>query len=246
MSGKKTSFVLYNDYKDSVDKLDNEQAGKLFKMILDYVNGQDVEPENLLLELVFLPIKKSLTRDLQKYENKIQERSNAGILGNLKKHYPELYDEYKAGKIDVDEALKLAKVRKSRKSENTLANVADSVNGNGNGNGNASEIENKTDGVDDEKKITIAACEDLFLKNTEVYNAIGKEHKMSSQEVMKNWMNKFRNKLIKDEVKVKTPKDYHSHLDRWIAYQIKKKQNDSNNHNGPPPDSYESGKLDRL
>ena len=61
MIGKK-SFVLYSDLKEVVDKLPAEDAGKLFKLILDYVNDEDPEPEGLLLEIAFEPIKQQLRR----------------------------------------------------------------------------------------------------------------------------------------------------------------------------------------
>jgi hypothetical protein len=79
MRGKK-SFVLYSDLKEVVDKLPAEEAGTLFKLILDYVNDLDPKPEGLLMEVAFEPIKQQLKRDLKKWEGIIGKRSSAGKL----------------------------------------------------------------------------------------------------------------------------------------------------------------------
>lgn len=84
MMGKK-SFVLYSDLKEVVDKLPAEDAGKLFKLILDYVNDEEPEPDGLLMEIAFEPIKQQLRRDLKKWEDIIGKRSKAGKLSSAQK-----------------------------------------------------------------------------------------------------------------------------------------------------------------
>lgn len=75
MAKEKNSFLLYCDIIHTVEKLDDVQAGKLFKHLLKYVNDQDPTPENALVEIAFEPIKQSLKRDLIKYET-IRERNS--------------------------------------------------------------------------------------------------------------------------------------------------------------------------
>ena len=75
MAKDKNSFLLYCDIIHTVEKLDDVQAGKLFKHLLKYVNDQDPTPENPLIEIAFEPIKQSLKRDLIKYEG-IRERNS--------------------------------------------------------------------------------------------------------------------------------------------------------------------------
>jgi hypothetical protein len=84
MIGKK-SFVLYSDLKEVVDKLPEEDAGKLFKLILAYVNDEDPKPDGLLMEIAFEPIKQQLRRDLKKWEDIIGKRSKAGKLSSAQK-----------------------------------------------------------------------------------------------------------------------------------------------------------------
>jgi len=78
MATSKKSFILYADIKTTVDKLDNEYAGKLFKHILAYVNDENPETDDLLLEIAFEPIKRQFKRDLQKWEQIKSKRSDAG------------------------------------------------------------------------------------------------------------------------------------------------------------------------
>lgn len=77
MAKEKTGFVLYCDVIHTAEKLTDEQAGKLFKHILRYVNDQNPECD-FVTEIAFEPIKQSLKRDLVKYENKrAQNKANA-------------------------------------------------------------------------------------------------------------------------------------------------------------------------
>jgi hypothetical protein len=78
MAKDKKGFILYCDVIHTVEKLTDEQAGKLFKHILKYVNDQDPIPEDIITEIAFEPIKQSLKRDLQKYEGiRVKNKENA-------------------------------------------------------------------------------------------------------------------------------------------------------------------------
>lgn len=81
MAKDKKSFVLYADFLNTVSKLNDNKAGKLFKTILEYVNDMNPEVNDLLIQVAFEPIKLQLKRDLKKYENTKQKRSEAGKLG---------------------------------------------------------------------------------------------------------------------------------------------------------------------
>jgi uncharacterized phage protein (TIGR02220 family) len=71
----KKSFLLYCDLIHTIHKLPDEQAGKLFKIILDYVNDNDPVVDDLLLDISFEPIRQQLKRDLTKWTEKAPERS---------------------------------------------------------------------------------------------------------------------------------------------------------------------------
>lgn len=78
MSKDKKSFILYLDQQDLFNKLPDEIAGKLIKHIFSYVNCEDPEANDLLLDVAFSPIKQSLKRDLNKWQTQLKQRSEAG------------------------------------------------------------------------------------------------------------------------------------------------------------------------
>lgn len=84
MAKDKKSFVLYCDLLPTVEKLTDEEAGKLFKHVLRYVNDLDPEADRLT-ELMFEPIKQALKRDLQKYENICKRNAENGKKGGRPK-----------------------------------------------------------------------------------------------------------------------------------------------------------------
>lgn len=78
MAEDKNGFLLYKDLIHSVKKLPKEKAGELFMHILQYVNDENPETDDLLIELAFEPVKQALKRDLKKYEQtKEKNRENA-------------------------------------------------------------------------------------------------------------------------------------------------------------------------
>jgi hypothetical protein len=79
MATDKKSFLLYCDIIHTVNKLSDEQAGKLFKHLLAYVNDLNPETEDIVTEIAFEPIKQSLKRDLQKYEG-IRQKNKENAL----------------------------------------------------------------------------------------------------------------------------------------------------------------------
>lgn len=81
MAESKSSFLLYTDLINVVALLSDEQAGKLFRTILEYVNDKDPEPEDMLTKLAFEPIRLQLKRDLRGWEERKLKRSEAGKKG---------------------------------------------------------------------------------------------------------------------------------------------------------------------
>jgi len=86
MAENKKSFLLYCDTKFTIDKLTDEQSGKLFKHILNYVNDLNPVLNDLLLEIAFEPIKQNLKRDLKKYLNVCERNKLNGLKGGRPKN----------------------------------------------------------------------------------------------------------------------------------------------------------------
>lgn len=85
----KDSFVLYNELIDTVSLMPDEDAGILFKMILNYENGRrlddavDNESDSAMVAFTF--IQRQLDRCAEKYEQTVQARSEAGKKGMAKR-----------------------------------------------------------------------------------------------------------------------------------------------------------------
>ena len=119
MEGKK-SFVLYSDLMDIVHDLNDEQAGKLIKMVVDYVNDRNPTTDDQLINIAFKPIKNQLKRDLQKWESIKKKRSEAGKLGGRPRKQKE------ANKANAF----FEKQTEAKKAVSVNVNVNDSVNNN--------------------------------------------------------------------------------------------------------------------
>jgi hypothetical protein len=78
MADNKKSFVMYADWQHGVKHLTDEQAGKLLKHILSYVNDENPVTDDLITNISFEPIKQALKRDLKKWEGVKSKRSEAG------------------------------------------------------------------------------------------------------------------------------------------------------------------------
>lgn len=78
MAEDKNGFLLYKDLIKTVQKLPLDKAGELFMHILKYVNDENPETDDLIIEIAFEPVKQKLKRDLKKYEEtKEKNRENA-------------------------------------------------------------------------------------------------------------------------------------------------------------------------
>lgn len=77
---KKKSFKLYKDALVILDKLTDDQAGKLFKAINDYNNGRepDLDP---LMEIIFHPFKAQFDRDQEAYNKQCEINAANGAQG---------------------------------------------------------------------------------------------------------------------------------------------------------------------
>lgn len=139
MEGK-NSFIIYCDLLPMVEKMPSEDAGNLFKLILEYTNDKDPDESKygLLVEVAFQQIKQILKRDLNKWKETKEGKSIGGRMGNLKRYHLDLYNQVVKKIRTLEEAEQLALSRKTSHSEDKkslpIASVAvnDSVSVNGN------------------------------------------------------------------------------------------------------------------
>ena len=72
----KKGFVIYNDSLSVLNKLTDEQAGKLFKAISSYHKDGSL-PEDNLISIVFEPFLNQFIRDEEKYSAVCKQNSEA-------------------------------------------------------------------------------------------------------------------------------------------------------------------------
>jgi len=85
MAENKKGFILYADQQEVFKALTDEQAGKLIKHILDYVNDESPISDDPIINLVFIPIKQQLKRDLEKWEKRAEKSRENGKKGGRPK-----------------------------------------------------------------------------------------------------------------------------------------------------------------
>ena len=183
MAKDKKSFIAYGDWMCIFDHLSDAEAGILIKHVFRYVNDQNPELKKRFLKIAFEPIKQSLKRDLKKWENEKGNRSDSGNLGNLKRWHPELHEKVAIGELDVNEAVKIAKIAGATSATKKIANVAVNVNDNVNVN-----VKNKRER---ENKFSPPAKEDvveLMFEKLDEFSAMGEADKFINFYQSKNWM----------------------------------------------------------
>jgi hypothetical protein len=78
------SFIIYKDSLSVLNKLTDEQAGKLFKAIFNYQTN-NVLPEDTLISIIFEPFLNQFKRDDIKYQNVVEKNKINGSKGGRPK-----------------------------------------------------------------------------------------------------------------------------------------------------------------
>ena len=218
MAENKKSFILYCDQKSVIDMLPDEIAGKLFKHIYAYVNDENPTSDDLLINLVFEPIKLQLKRDLLKWEGSAETKSINGRLGNLKRWNEDLHSKVIKNEITLEDAEIIAKHRKTSQGDNLqsppIANIAVNVNDNV----NVTVTDNVKVNDIEQRKLKFASTLEIFLPQ------YGREtlNKFYGYWTEPNKSNtKFRQELEKTW-------DLNRRLERWVSNNYNKGQNLSN------------------
>ena len=137
----KDSFILYTEQKEVIDKLSDEQAGRLIKAIYEYVETEKMPELDPLLDIVIIPFKQNLDRNKEKY-NKISEiRAKAGAKGGKQK--------------------KQKQTKESKCNDNDNENVNDNDN----------ENDNENDNDNNNNVVVGDSCVDGLQEIIDFYNA---------------------------------------------------------------------------
>lgn len=130
----KKSFVVYTEWRPAIEKLTDEERGKLFSAMLIYADTGELSNLSPVADIVFTLIKSTLDRDAEKWENTRKKRAEAGKKGGRPKSENNNEKAKKANGFSE-------KQTKAKKAVNV--NVNGNVNVNDNVNVNVSESDNK-------------------------------------------------------------------------------------------------------
>jgi hypothetical protein len=124
MAEDKKGFILYADQKELFDQLPNDKAGELIKHIFSYVNDDNPETEDLIVNLAFTPIKQQLKRDLEKWETKLEGRRKAGRASAEARANKRQQNSTKSTNVEFVQT----KATKLNKAQQASTNPTDTVN----------------------------------------------------------------------------------------------------------------------
>ena len=118
------SFVLYTEWENTFNRLSNELAGELIKVIFDYVRtGEIPQIDNAVVDGVFSAFQPSIDRNISKYDAAIEQRTEAGTRSAEKR---------KRDATTVDESKRDATTVESRLRTSTVSDsVSDTLSLNG-------------------------------------------------------------------------------------------------------------------
>lgn len=197
MAENKKSIIIYCDLIHTINELSDEEAGKVFKHLLSYVNDLNPEPPDRLTQIVFEPIKQQLKRDLKTWEKKKGSRSMAGKIGGLAS--AEARVKQKQAIVEFASNIQ-AKASKANDCQANQA-VTDNVNVNVNVNGNV------TDNVKERKETFFSD-----FPNSSYLESICRDLGKRPDEILAR-LNDFR---AVSEAEYKSMAEFSTHLKRWI------------------------------
>jgi len=122
MAENKKSIVVYADWIDKFEELEDDEAGRLIKHFFRYVNDLNPEAPDRTTKLMFIDIEATLKRDLVKWEKRAERSRENGSKGG-RPPISENPEKPKETQQDILEPRKPDSVSVS-------VSVNDSVNGN--------------------------------------------------------------------------------------------------------------------
>jgi hypothetical protein len=193
MEGKK-SFILYCDLIHAVEELTDDQAGKLLKIILQYVNDNDPVIEDQILKVAFTPIKLALKRDLEEWKKTCDRNKVNGEKGGRP---PKEDKTQKTHSVSEKPNKTQRLISKPKKADNDT----DTDN----------EIDNE---------VLIKDHNDIFRNlwlNRYWLESLAMLWKKEIKEIQEH-LNKFRLECISKEDLKPTEKDAKEHFVNWVKY----------------------------
>lgn len=84
----KNSFLMYTDWGDMIEELDEENRSQLLLAIMRYQSDKELPEMDLGARVAFAQIRTQFRKDEEKYSKTIANRSAAGKLGGDQRKLP--------------------------------------------------------------------------------------------------------------------------------------------------------------
>lgn len=81
----KSSFLMYTDWNDMIEELDDQSRGQLLLAIMRYQLGAELPEMDIGAKVAFAQIRNQFRKDEEKYSRTVANRSAAGKLGGRPK-----------------------------------------------------------------------------------------------------------------------------------------------------------------
>lgn len=138
MKEDKRSFIVYSDIKENLDDMTDTEVATLFRAMVDYsLTGEEPELDRFLKH-IFMPVRRQMDRDREKWTGIKEARSRAGKLGGAKKGN----QNAKKDKTLQDNDTSVIKNKQNKQSQAKQAKQAVNVNVNDNVNVNVNVNDN--------------------------------------------------------------------------------------------------------
>lgn len=209
MAEGKNTVVVYKDWMDKFEALEDDEAGRLIKHFFRYVNDKDPEYPDKLTQISFIDIKNSLKRDLGKWDKKIEGRSIAGKASAEARRLLKLKEQNATKSTSVEFV--------QQNSTNSTVSVTDSV----------SVSDTVTESVN-EKRNSNSSFKEILEKDENKIKDYAIEFKMTPEEVVLK-LNEFYNRLEKISKYHPSLHEFTKHFYSWIP--VNKEKNGHNKKN---------------
>lgn len=219
MAEGKNTVVVYRDWIDKFEELEDDEAGRLIKHFFRYINDLNPEAPDRITKLSFIDIEKSLKRDLIKWDKKVEGRSIAGKASADKRKQEKEAQQNPTNSTNVEFVQQTSTNPTDSDTVNDTVNVNDSDN----------DILLKKETKENLKKVSISKNEiysQEILESQSWIETISMQNKITPEEIPK-WIDDFNKKLISELDNKISKKEYASHFSRWLPGEIikSKKQN---------------------
>jgi hypothetical protein len=206
MADNKKSILVYADWIDKFEELEDDEAGRLIKHFFRYVNDQNPEYPDRTTKLMFIDIKNTLKRDLGKWEEKSPQRSEKARVAGLASA------EARKLKKQLDSTNELqVELNPTKSTVSVSVSVSDTV----------SESVNVNESKNSSFKM-------LLEKDEEWIKSIASQFKITDDEVFLK-LQGFLDRLTAIKKNHPTLSEFTEHFNNWIPVNKVKNGNNKNN-----------------